>query len=76
MSTDYKIHGRDIKLDELLSSTQLREIESRQTTKTDKFISPDDYGGCWFYLNDDGVINGFTRYGIGVNWEAAETIQE
>lgn len=74
MSTEYRIHGRDIKLDELLSSTQLVEIVTKQTTKTDKFISPDENGGgCWFYLNDDGVITGFTRYGD--NYEAAEFIQ-
>ena len=74
MSTNYRIHGRDIKLDELLSSTQLVEIATKDTTKTDKFISPDeDGGGCWFYLDDEGVITGFTRY--GGNYEAAEFIQ-
>jgi len=76
MSTDYRIHGRDIKLDELLSSTQLVEIVTNQTTKTERLISPDEDGGCWFYLDDDGVIQSFTRFGIGANWEAAETIQE
>lgn len=74
MSTDYKIHGRDIKLDELLSSTQLFEIVTKDTTKTNKFISPnEDGGGCWFYLNDEGVITGFTRF--GGNYEAADFIQ-
>ena len=74
MSTDYRIHGRDIKLDELLSSTQLVEIVTKDTTKTSKFITPDeDGGGCWFCLNDDGVITGFTRF--GGNYEAADFIQ-
>ena len=74
MSTEFSIHGRDIKLDELLSSTQLVEIVTKDTTKTSKFISPDeDGGGCWFYLNDEGVITGFTRF--GGNYEAADFIQ-
>ena len=73
MSTNYRIHGRDIKLDELLSSTQLRELITDDTTKTKKFITPFVEGGCWFYLDDDGTINGFTRY--GGNFQAAELIQ-
>lgn len=81
MSTCYRIdfgstwnHNDGITLEQLLSSTRLVPSLNVKVEENSMFITTlnSESGGCWFYTNDDGVVNGFTRF--GGNFDAAEEI--
>ena len=75
MSTDYRIQfEKPTTIDELLSSTVLRGVDSKHADKNSMFVSMAMWAssGVWFYFDDNRVIKGFTRY--GGNYEVAEQI--
>jgi hypothetical protein len=76
VSTDYRIEfEKDTTIDELLSSTDLIELESKHADDQSMFVSMEclDGEGVWFHF-DNRIITGFTRY--GANYEAADDIAD